>query len=66
MNLKYYLFIVLCMLMSACSVSKDIVYFQGVDSLTPEQLKEMSQTYSTKLTYDDLLSITVANGIRHL
>ncbi len=61
MKLKIYLSICLCALLVACSVSKDIVYFQGVDSLTPEQLKEMSQTYSTKLTYDDLLSITVAN-----
>lgn len=61
MKLKFCLFLCLCILLTACSVSKDIVYFQGVDSLTPEQLKEMSQTYSTKLTYDDLLSITVAN-----
>lgn len=60
MKLKYYLLVIFCGLMSACSAPKDIVYFQGVDSLSPEQLSKMSQTYSTKITYDDLLSITVA------
>lgn len=59
MNLKYYLFILFCVLVSACSAPKDVVYFQGVDNLSSEQLKEMSQTYSTKITNDDLLSITV-------
>lgn len=60
MKLKYYLFACICGLLFSCSAPKDVVYFQGVDSLTPEQLTEMSQTYSTKITYDDLLSITVA------
>lgn len=59
MKLKYYLFAMLCGFMCACSTPKDIIYFQGVDSLTPEQLSKMSQNYSTKITYDDLLSITV-------
>lgn len=59
MSFKYGLFAVLFGLMCSCSAPKDIVYFQGVDSLTPEQLSKMSQTYSTKLTSDDLLSITV-------
>lgn len=63
MRLKIYLLLFFYLLSAvSCSVSKDIVYFQGVDSLTPEQLKEMShESYSTRLTYDDLLSITVAN-----
>lgn len=59
MKLKYYLFAVFCMFISSCSTPKDIVYFQGIDSLTPEQLNRMSQSYSNKITYDDLLSITV-------
>ncbi len=46
-------------LMGACSVPKDVVYFQGVDSLTPEQKAQMSQSYSTKICPDDLLTITV-------
>lgn len=53
---------VLCMLMvwlGACSVPKDVAYFQGVDDLTPEQVSEMSQSYSTKICPDDLLTITV-------
>lgn len=62
MKLKFYLLAgMAALLMSSCKVSKDIVYFQGIDNLTAEQLKEMSRTYSTRLTYDDLLSITVAN-----
>lgn len=61
MKLKVFLFAVVSILLTACASSKDVVYFQGVDSLTPEQLEEMSQTYSTKLTYDDMLSITVSN-----
>lgn len=59
MKLKSYLFILFCGFISACSTPKDVVYFQGIDTLAPEQLSKMSQTYSTKLTYDDLLSITV-------
>lgn len=46
-------------LLCACSVPKDVVYFQGVDSLTPEQVAELGQTYSTKIGPDDLLTITV-------
>lgn len=45
--------------MCACSVPKDVVYFQGIDDLSPEQLAKMSQTYTTKITNDDLLSINV-------
>ena len=61
MEFKVLLFTVLCVLLTACAQPKDVIYFQGVDSLTPEQLEAMSQTYSTKLTYDDMLSITVSN-----
>lgn len=60
MKLKYYLFAFFCGLMCACSTPKDVVYFQGVDSLSTEQLAKMSQKYVTGITYDDLLSITVA------
>lgn len=60
MKLKYYLCVVGFSFMCACSTPTDVLYFQGIDSLTPEQLSKMSQTYSTKITNDDLLSITVA------
>lgn len=59
MKLKYYLFTFFCGLMCACSTPKDVVYFQGIDSLTTTQLAEMSQNYVTGITYDDLLSISV-------
>lgn len=61
MKFKELLFAVFCVLLTACAQPRDVIYFQGVDSLSPEQLEAMSQTYSTKLTYDDLLSITVSN-----
>lgn len=48
------------LLLGACSVPKDVVYFQGVDELTPEQVSKMSQTYNTKICPDDLLSISVS------
>lgn len=59
MNLKYFLFAVLCGLVCACKAPKDVVYFQGIDELTPEQLAEMGQTYTIKIANDDLLSINV-------
>ena len=59
MRLKYYLCAVFCGLMCACSAPKDVIYFQGIDDLTSEQLTKMSQSYTTKITSDDLLSINV-------
>ncbi|RHU24798.1 MULTISPECIES: polysaccharide biosynthesis/export family protein [Parabacteroides] len=59
MKLKYWLFVCLFGFMCACKAPQDVVYFQGIDELTPEQLIEMSQTYTTKISNDDLLSINV-------
>ena len=47
------------LLLGACSVPKDVVYFQGVDTLTPEQVSKMNQAYTSKICPDDLLTITV-------
>lgn len=44
---------------TSCSVPKDVVYFQGIDSLTPEQVELMNQNYTSKICPDDRLSITV-------
>lgn len=60
MRLKLLLSVVLfAFLLGACSVPKDVLYFQGVDTLKPEQLERMSQSYNTTIVQDDLLSITV-------
>ena len=59
MKLKYYLFAILCVWMSACKTPKDVTYFQGIDNLTQEQLEEMSQSYKIKVESNDLLSINV-------
>ena len=37
------------LLLGACSVPKDVVYFQGVDALTPEQVSKMNQAYTSKI-----------------
>jgi polysaccharide export outer membrane protein len=59
MRLKYYLLAIFCVLMCACKAPKDVIYFQGIDDLTPDELAEMSQTYTIKIENDDLLSINV-------
>lgn len=60
MRVKLVSVVVLFVLMlGACSVPKDVVYFQGVDSLTPEQVNNMNQVYTSKICPDDLLTITV-------
>ena len=36
--------ILFVLLLGACSAPKDVVYLQGVDTLTPEQISQMNQT----------------------
>ncbi len=43
----------------SCSVPKNVTYFQGIDSLTEQQLDSMSQNYTSRICPDDRLSITV-------
>lgn len=49
------------LLLGSCKVPKDVAYFQGVDKLTPERLEAMSQTYTSQICPDDLLTITVTS-----
>lgn len=35
------------------------MYLQGVDTLTPEQISQMNQTYTSRISKDDLLAISV-------
>lgn len=51
--------LLLSLLLGACSVPKDVTYFQGIDALTPEQITDLSQNYTSHICQDDLLSITV-------
>lgn len=48
-----------CLLFS-CSTPKDVLYFQGLDSLTKEQLALMNQQYESRIALNDLLSISVS------
>lgn len=45
--------------LGACSVPKDVTYFQGIDDIPIEQMKQMGQVYHTPICPDDLLTITV-------
>jgi len=47
------------LILASCSVPKDVTYFQGVDSLSPEQISAISQTYTTYIMPGDMLNITV-------
>lgn len=49
----------LVLFMGACSAPKDVVYFQGIDTLTFERMSQMSQVYISRICPDDLLAITV-------
>lgn len=51
--------VLFALLLGSCSVPKDVVYFQGVDKLTPEQIMSLEQTYKTVIRPGDLLNITV-------
>ena len=46
-------------LLGACSVPKDVTYFQGIDKLTKADWERMNRTYSATIAEDDLLTITV-------
>lgn len=59
MKLKYFLFVFFIGMVCSCSVPKNVTYFQGIDSLTEQQLDSMSQNYTSKICPDDRLSITV-------
>ena len=46
--------ILFVLLLGACSAPKDVVYLQGVDTLTPEQISQMNQLIrlvSVKMIY---------------
>jgi len=43
----------------SCGAPKDVLYFQGLDGMSKEQLAQMDQNYSSRISPDDLLTITV-------
>jgi polysaccharide export outer membrane protein len=50
----------LILFLTSCGTPKDVLYFQGIDSLTTEQIARMNQTYTSRICPDDLLTINVA------
>lgn len=61
MRLKFILIFVLPCLLFSCSIPKDVTYFQGLETLTPDQLAAMNQSYISRICTDDLLTITVTS-----
>ena len=59
MKIKLISTIWLICLFTSCNTPKDVLYFQGVDSLSKEQLAQMNQNYTSRICPDDLLTITV-------
>lgn len=59
MKNKLTLLVCVLSLLVSCKVPKDVVYFQGIDNLNPEQMKAMAQEYTTTISEDDQLTITV-------
>lgn len=59
MKLKIVSFLLITLFLGACSVPKDVAYFQGIDDLTKEQLSQNTLQYETRIKPDDLLSIAV-------
>lgn len=50
---------ILLFMLGACSVPKDVTYFQGIDELSAQQMEAMAQVYHTPIAPDDMLTITV-------
>jgi polysaccharide export outer membrane protein len=59
MNSKLISAFLLTFLLS-CSAPKDVLYFQGLDNLTQEQLAQLNQSYSSKIVANDILAISVS------
>ena len=59
MRARLFTFFLLSIILGACAVPKDVAYFQGIDTLTDAQIEQMSQTYVSKISTDDLLTIAV-------
>ncbi|MDR3142069.1 MAG: polysaccharide biosynthesis/export family protein [Tannerellaceae bacterium] len=59
MNSKLISTLLLTFLLS-CSTPKDVLYFQGLDNLTHEQLTQLNQTYSSRIVANDILAISVS------
>jgi polysaccharide export outer membrane protein len=59
MNPKLPLALGLILYLTSCGTPKGVLYFQGVDSLTEEQIARMEQTYTSRIAPDDMLTITV-------
>ncbi len=46
-------------LLFSCGTPQDVLYFQGLDDLSKEQIAEMEQNYTPTITPGDILTITV-------
>ena len=56
--------VVLIMLTGSCRTPNNLVYFQGIENLTPDQLEAMNQRYTPRICIDDALIINVSSPDR--
>ena len=64
--MKHIIFIAVCLvfLIGGCRAPKDVVYFQGIENLSEEQLAKMNQKYTPRICIDDALIINVTSPDR--
>ena len=61
MKIKLLSTILLITLLGACSVPKDVAYFQGLDTFSEDEIKSMGQEYVSNISIDDLLLINITS-----
>ena len=64
MNRKLFPVLLLIVLLSSCKTPQNITYFQGIESLTAEQMASVEQTHNPKICINDHLIINVTTPDR--
>ncbi|MFA5769336.1 MAG: polysaccharide export protein, partial [Bacteroidales bacterium] len=54
--MKKYIFSIMAFVIVSCATSKDILYFQDIDTVKKQQIQA---EYTTRIAKDDLLNIVV-------
>ena len=64
MNRKLFPVLLLIVLLSSCKTPQNITYFQGLESLTAEQMASVDQAHNPKICINDYLIINVTSPDR--
>ena len=60
----FFTVLLLMVLLNSCKTPQNISYFQGLESLTEEQMASMNHTHNPKICIDDVLIINVTSPDR--